>query len=141
MRRVATLGKAGSPICTPPARYADSVAVVRQAADDAGRDLSGFHLCVWVFLNINPDGDIAREEAARTMGGTYNQDFKPMIDRVAAAGPTAEVTATLEEFYDAGARHFVFLPATAGADPKPVLERLFAEAAPALHDHAARASR
>ena len=95
---------------------------------------------MWVFLNINPDGDTAREEAARTMGGTYNQDFKPMIDRVAAAGTTAEVTAKLQAFYDAGARHFVFLPATAGADPKPVLDRLFAEVAPALHDHAARTS-
>jgi alkanesulfonate monooxygenase SsuD/methylene tetrahydromethanopterin reductase-like flavin-dependent oxidoreductase (luciferase family) len=70
------------------------------------------------------------------MGGTYNQDFKPMIDSVAAAGTTAEVAAKLQAFYDAGARHFVFLPATAGGDPEPVLDRLFAEVTPTLHEHA-----
>ena len=75
------------------------------------------------------------------MGGTYNQDFKPMIDRVAAAGNAEEVTAKLLAFYDAGARHFVFLPATAGTDPKPVLDRLFAEVVPALHEHARRWTR
>jgi hypothetical protein len=35
-----------------------------------------------------------------------------------------------------GARHFIFLPATAGADQRPVLDRLFAEVVPALRDHA-----
>ena len=141
MRRAATLGDGWFPYMYSPRRYADSVATVRQTADEAGRDLSEFHWCVWVFLNINPDGDVAREEAARTMGGTYNQDFKPMIDSVAAAGNAEEVTAKLLAFYDAGARHFVFLPATAGADPKPVLDRLFAEVVPALHEHARRSAR
>lgn len=64
------------------------------------------------------------------MGGTYSQDFRTMIDSVAAAGTAADVTATLCSFYDAGARHFIFLPATAGADPGPVLDRLFAEVVP-----------
>jgi alkanesulfonate monooxygenase SsuD/methylene tetrahydromethanopterin reductase-like flavin-dependent oxidoreductase (luciferase family) len=94
-----------------------------------------------VFLNIKPDGDVAREEAARTMGGTYNQDVRAMIDSVAAAGTAAEVTAKLEAFYDAGARHFVFLPVTGGATERPVLDVLFAEVVPALREHAARTSR
>ena len=71
-------------------------------AAEAGRDLVGFDWCVWVFVNINPDGDIAREEAARSMGGTYNQDFPPMVDSVAAAGTVPEVTAKVQAFYDAG---------------------------------------
>ncbi len=140
MRRAALLGDGWFPYMYSPRRYADSVAVVRQTAEDAGRALDRFHWCVWVFLNINPDGDTAREEAARTMGGTYNQDFKPMIDSVAAAGTPAEVTTKLQAFYDAGARHFVFMPATAGADPQPVIDRLFDEVAPALHAHAANAA-
>jgi len=138
MRRAAMLGDGWFPYLYSPRRYADSVATIRQTAADAGRDLVGFHWCVWVFLNINTDGDTAREEAARTMGGTYNQDFRAMIDSVAAAGTAAEVTTKLREFYDAGARHFVFLPATAGADPQPVLDRLFADVAPALHEYAMR---
>jgi alkanesulfonate monooxygenase SsuD/methylene tetrahydromethanopterin reductase-like flavin-dependent oxidoreductase (luciferase family) len=136
MRRAALLGDGWFPYMYSPRRYADSVSIIRQSAADAGRDLAGFHWFVWVFLNINPDGHTAREEAARMMGGTYSQDFGAMIDSVAAAGTAAEVTAKLQSFYDAGARHFVFLPATAGADQKLVLDRLFAEVVPALRDHA-----
>ena len=73
------------------------------------------------------------------MGGTYNQDFRPMVDSVAAAGTTEEVTAKLNDFYAAGARHFVFSPATAGADPQPVIDRLFGDIVPALRAHAAGA--
>jgi len=138
MRRAATLGDGWFPYLYSPRRYADSVVTIRREAAGSGRDLAGFHWCVWVFLNINAEGDVAREEAARTMGGTYNQDFGPMIDKVAAAGTTAEVTAKLRRFYDAGARHFVFMPATAGGDPGPVLDRLFGEVTPALHEHAQR---
>jgi probable F420-dependent oxidoreductase len=139
MRRAALLGDGWFPYLYSARRYADSAATIRAAADEAGRELDGFHWLVWVFLNINPDGDTAREEAARTMGGTYNQDFKPMVDHVAAAGTVAEVTTKLQGFYDAGARHFVFMPATAGGDQRPVLDRLFDQVTPALHAHAARA--
>ena len=75
------------------------------------------------------------------MGGTYDQDFRTMIDRVATAGTAAEVTEHLQQFYDAGARHFVFSPATAGADPTPVLDRLFGEVVPALREHAEATAR
>ena len=64
-----------------------------------------------------------------------------MIDHVAAAGTVGEVTAKLRTFYDAGARHFVFLPVTGGAPEQPVLDRLFAEVLPPLHQHAARTPR
>jgi alkanesulfonate monooxygenase SsuD/methylene tetrahydromethanopterin reductase-like flavin-dependent oxidoreductase (luciferase family) len=138
MRRAARMGDGWFPYLYSPRRYGESVTAIKGAAAEVGRDLIGFHWCVWVFLNINPDGAIARDEAARTLGGTYNQDFAAMIDRVAAAGTVSEVTAKLLDFYNAGARHFIFMPATAGADQQPVLDRLFGEVAPALHEHAAR---
>jgi probable F420-dependent oxidoreductase len=136
MRRAALVGDGWFPYLYSPRRYASSAATIRQSAAEAGRDLTNFEWCVWVFLNVNPSGDTAREEAARTMGGTYNQDFRAMIDSVAAAGTSDEVAAKLQSFYDAGARHFIFLPATAGADQRPVLDRLFAEVIPALREHA-----
>ncbi len=136
MTRAATLGDGWFPYLYSPRRYTASVAAIRSAADEAGRSLEGFHWCVWVFLNINPDGDVAREEAARSMGGTYDQDFRAMVDRVAAAGTPTEVATRLTEFYDAGARHFIFMPATAGADPGPVLDRLFGDVLPVLRQHA-----
>ena len=139
MRRAATLGDGWFPYLYSPRRYAASVETVKQAAAEDGRDLSTFEWYVFVFVNVNPDGDTAREQAARSMGGTYNQDFAPMVDSVAAAGTVEEVTAKLRAFYDAGARHFVFSPATAGADPRHVIDRLFGDTVPALREHAAAA--
>jgi probable F420-dependent oxidoreductase len=136
MVRAATLGDGWFPYLYSPSRYAASAQSVRVSAAAAGRDLAGFHWCVWVFLNIDADGDAARAAAARTIGGNYDQDFRAMIDRVAAAGTSDEVTSTLKAFYDAGARHFVFCPATGGADAAPVLDRLFGEVLPQLHEHA-----
>jgi alkanesulfonate monooxygenase SsuD/methylene tetrahydromethanopterin reductase-like flavin-dependent oxidoreductase (luciferase family) len=72
------------------------------------------------------------------MGATYDQDFRAMVDHVAAAGTASEVTATLCQFYDAGARHFIFLPVTAGSDERMVLDRLFADVLPPLREHATR---
>ncbi len=139
MRRAATLGDGWFPYLYSPRRYAASVATVQRSAAEAGRDLTSFTWYVWVFVNINPDGQEAREQAARSMGGTYDQDFSKMVDNVAAAGTTSEVTAKVNAFYDAGARHFVFSLATAGADPQPVLDRLFGDVVPALHEHAGAA--
>ncbi len=138
MRRAATLGDGWFPYLYSPRRYAESVETITQAAAHAGRDLAGFQWCVWVFVNIDEDGDAAREVAARALGGTYDQDVRVMIDGVAAAGTPAEVTAKLCAFHDAGARHFVFAPATAGEDPRPVLDRLIGDVVPAVRDHGRR---
>jgi probable F420-dependent oxidoreductase len=141
MRRAATLGDGWFPYLYSPRRYAESATTINQVAAEAGRDLSEFMWCVWIFLNINEDGGTAREEAARSMSGNYNQDFRAMVDRVAAAGTAGEVTRRIIESYDAGARHFVFLPATAGGDQRPVLDRLLAEVIPAVREYiAARGS-
>ena len=50
----------------------------------------------FVFVNIDRDGRRARQEAARMMGGTYDQDFVPMVDKVAAAGTSDEVTEKID---------------------------------------------
>ena len=139
MRRAALLGDGWFPYMYSPRRYAMSVETIEQVAKEAERDLSAFHWCAWIFLNIDPDGDAAREEAARSMGGTYDQDFRAMVESVAAAGTPEEVTAKLQAFYDAGARHFVFHAAS--SDPESVLDRLFADVVPGLHEHASASGR
>jgi probable F420-dependent oxidoreductase len=137
MRRAAILGDGWFPYLYSPRRYAASVATVQQAAAEAARDLSAFDWYLFLFVNVGVDGDAAREQAARSMGATYDQDFRAMVDRVAAAGTVDDVTRKVIEFYDVGARHFVFCPATAGADPGPVEDRLLDDVVPALRAHAA----
>jgi len=107
MRRAARLGDGWMPYLYSPRRYAASVETIRAVAADAGRDLSDFGWYAWIFVNVDADGDRARDGAARTMGGSYRQDFTQMVDSVAAAGTPAEVQQKLEAFVEAGARHFI----------------------------------
>lgn len=132
MRRAALLGDGWMPYLYSPRRYAASVTTVRELAAAAGRDLSAFGWYAFVFVNVDDDGVRARQEAARTLGGTYRQDFREMLDSVAAAGTPHEVTAVLQAFVDAGARHLVLTPAAGTGDPAGVVGRLLDEVVPRL---------
>lgn len=134
MRRAARLGDGWMPYLYSPRRYAASVETIRAYAADAGRDLSDFAWYAFVFVNVDPDGDRARQEAARTMGGTYDQDFRAMVDNVAAAGTPDEVTRKLVAFVDAGARHFIFMPAPGTGDSEAIVHRLLDEVVPAVRE-------
>lgn len=134
MRRAATLGDGWLPYLYSPRRYAASVASIRQYADAAERDLDGFEWLVWLFVNVQADGDAARHACARFMGGNYDQDFSAMVDNVAAAGTVAEVTDRLEQFVRAGARHFVFMPATREGDTVDIRRRLVEECIPEVRE-------
>jgi alkanesulfonate monooxygenase SsuD/methylene tetrahydromethanopterin reductase-like flavin-dependent oxidoreductase (luciferase family) len=100
------------PYLYSPRRYASSVARIREMAENAGRDLRPFDWYAFIFVNVDRDGRRARQEAAAMMGGTYDQDFGPLVDRVAAAGTPDEVVEKIEQYVAAGARHLIFLPAT-----------------------------
>ena len=132
MRRAARLGDGWMPYLYSPRRYAESVATIRETAAADGRDLTDFEWFAFVFVNVDDDGDQARDHAARFLGGTYTEgDFAAMIDRVAAAGTVDQVTATLQAFVDAGARHLVFTPMVRG-EPRPLLDRLVGDVLPRL---------
>ena len=131
----ALLGDGWMPYLYSARRYAASVETIRAAAGEVGRDLSGFGWYVWVFVNVDADGDRAREGAAQTMGGSYRQDFTQMVDNVAAAGTPSEVQQKLESFVDAGARHFIFMPAVGrDGDPDRIIRTLVDDVVPAVRE-------
>ena len=133
MRRAALLGDGWMPYLYSPRRYASSVARIRELAEEGGRDLHLFEWYAFIFVNTQRDGRQARREAAAMMGGTYDQDFGPLVDSVAAAGTPGEVLEKVEQFVAAGARHLIFLPATtqtAGYDA--IVRDLVEEVLPAL---------
>jgi probable F420-dependent oxidoreductase len=132
MRRAALLGDGWMPYLYSPRRYAASVDTIREIAQREGRDLTGFEWFCFVFVNVRADAEQSRREATEFLGGTYREgDFEAMIRNVAATGDVDEVTATLQAFVDAGARHFIFTPASR-ADARGVLDTLFADVVPRL---------
>ena len=134
MRRAALLGDGWMPYLYSPRRYAASVATIEAAAAEAQRDLSGFEYFAFVFINVNPDGDRALDEAAEFLGGTYNQDFRQMVDRVAVAGTVEGVISKLVAFHDAGARHFIFTIATNTGSREVMIDRVLGDVMPAVRE-------
>jgi probable F420-dependent oxidoreductase len=137
MRRAARLGDGWMPYLYSPRRYAESVTTIREIAAEAGRDLARFGWYAFVFLNIDDDGDRARADAARTLGGNYRQDFAAMVDHVAVAGTRDDVTRRLGALVEAGARHLIVCPATGDRDPDAVIHRLLDDVLPRVRDLAA----
>lgn len=112
MQRAVALGDGWMPYLYSARRYADSVATIRRLADEAGRDLSNFEWFAFVFVNVDDDAELAKEEAAEFLGGNYRQDFHSMLARIAVAGSPDDVVSGLAEFVRAGATHLIFTPAT-----------------------------
>jgi probable F420-dependent oxidoreductase len=112
MRRAAVLGDGWMPYLYSPRAYAESVARINTIAAERGRDLSGFDWMLYLFTNVGDDVDASREELAGFLGGTYSQDFRAFVDRVAVAGTPDQVAARVQEYVDAGARHIIFSTAS-----------------------------
>jgi alkanesulfonate monooxygenase SsuD/methylene tetrahydromethanopterin reductase-like flavin-dependent oxidoreductase (luciferase family) len=129
MARAARLGDGWMPYLYSPRAYGESVRRIRELADQDGRDLSRFEWMVFLFTNVGEDADAAREEVAGFLGGTYSQDFRQFVDRVAAAGTVEQVAARVQEYVDAGVRHVIFA-AGSRTDRRGVMERIMTEVTP-----------
>lgn len=131
MRRAAVLGDGWMPYLYSARRYAESVDVIRSIAADADRDLDGFEWAVFVCVSVDRDQSRARATAIRFLGGAYGQDFESMLDRVAVVGAPETVTAKLQEYVDAGARHLVVVAADRANTPA-VAELFMSDVMPSL---------
>lgn len=108
MRRAALLGDGWMPYLYSPRAFAASVQRIGEIAGEAGRDLSRFQWMQFLFTTVRDDTERALDEAAAFLGGTYRQDFRSMVDHVAAAGTPEQVAARVQAYVDAGARQIVF---------------------------------
>lgn len=108
MRRAARLGDGWMPYLYSPRAFAASVRRIGEIAAEAGRDLSRFQWMQFLFTTVRDDAGQALDEAAAFLGGTYRQDFRSMVDHVAAAGTPEQVAARVQAYVNAGARQIVF---------------------------------
>ena len=111
MRRAARLGDGWMPYLVSPSAYARSVATIRTEAAAAGRDLESFEWMMYLYCSVRPDGERARDDVATFLGSAYGDKPPSMLDRIAPAGTPAQVADRLQEYVDAGVRHFIISPA------------------------------
>lgn len=111
MRRAALCGDGWMPYLMSPGAYARSVESIREAAGRAGRDLDGFEWMMYLYCSVRKDGDRARDDVDAFLGRAYGDKPRSMLDRIAPAGTPDEVATRLQEYVDAGVRHFIVSPA------------------------------
>jgi len=111
MHRAARLGDGWMPYLISPGAYARSVATICEEAQAAGRDLAGFEWMMYLYCSVRRDADRARDDVAAFIGRGYGDKPAEMLDRIAPAGTPEQVAARLQEYVDAGVRHFIISPA------------------------------
>lgn len=109
VRRAARLGDAWMPAWLDPARLAERVACLEQAAAEAGRPRPA--VVMMVFTNVNDDLPRARDECDGLFRGQYNLDWE-RLGGWAVVGPPPKMAEELARYVAAGADGFVFVPAS-----------------------------
>lgn len=111
MRRAARLGDGWMPYLMSPSAYARSVETIRTEASAVGRDLEGFEWMMYLYCSVRRDAERAREDVVTFLGSAYGDKPESMVDRIAPAGTPEQVAERLQEYVDAGVRHFIISPA------------------------------
>lgn len=133
MRRAGRLGDGYLPYLFSPERYRDSMAEVRQVAEEAGRDPNSVEGGLYQFICLADSYEEAKHIAGADLSRRYNQPFESIVDRYVVMGTAEDCARRLADFAEAGARHFLLVPITPGfADFMPHVQRYAAEIIPRL---------
>ena len=110
MRRAVRYGDGWLPYLYSPERYRSSVEKINAIAEGEGRDLSGFQWANFQFISIYDTREQAAQVAAQSLGMQYRYsgDFLDIVGSYCVLGPVEECISRLQEYVDAGAKHFVF---------------------------------
>lgn len=111
MRRTGRYGDGWLPYMYTPEQLAASMAKVREAAVDAGRDPSAIRCGVFCFSCVHEDGETGTRFASEGMGRTYQQDFTKLVGKYAVSGTPDQCKSRIQEYIDAGAEFVVLPPA------------------------------
>ncbi|HEY4020848.1 MAG TPA: LLM class flavin-dependent oxidoreductase [Pseudonocardiaceae bacterium] len=127
IRRAIRLGTgffgAGS---SPTVNFAEQVAVVREALDEAGRDQSSFPIAKRVYLTVDENAGQARERMNAGLTDIYGSLPEP-IASAAIAGTVEDCVRQVREVIDAGAELVLFTTVDHQAEQ---MERIAAEIIP-----------
>jgi probable F420-dependent oxidoreductase len=127
-RRPAAIRRAGRfadvwmPYMYSPEQVAASLAEVRAAAEQAGRDPAGVRGAVFCWGGVDADAGRSRAEVVAGVSAVYQQDFDRLADRYLLHGDPDRVAARAREYADAGAETLIFSPVGAGDRRREIVD-------------------
>lgn len=132
LERAARLGDGWVSYVVQPERYAQSLAKIRAAAEQAGRALDAFTPAHLVFITLGRDWERARAVWVDRLSRRYAQDFGPLAQKYGVLGTPEQCVAGLERFHAAGCRYFILNVICDPADEPEQLDRIATEIVPRL---------
>ncbi len=105
LQRAGRIGDGWFSYAITPEMYRDGLAVIAEAAGDAGRDFETFGTAHLLFARVADSADQALDEAAEHLSIRYGMDMRKATKRYGALGAPEDVAATIRAYHDAGVRH------------------------------------
>ncbi|MBT4688358.1 MAG: LLM class flavin-dependent oxidoreductase [Rhodospirillaceae bacterium] len=134
LERTGRMGDGWFSYAVTPQMYRDGLAVIDQAANDAGRVLETFGTAHLLFARVADSADQALDEAAEHLSIRYGMDMRPATKRYGALGAPEDVAACIRAYHDAGVRHISLDFAGPYERRYEQLERFANEVRPLLQD-------
>jgi alkanesulfonate monooxygenase SsuD/methylene tetrahydromethanopterin reductase-like flavin-dependent oxidoreductase (luciferase family) len=113
-----------------PDRYAQSLAKIRQAAEQAGRRLDRFVAAHLTFITVGRDYESAERTWVRILSRRYAQDFGPLARKYGVIGTPEQCAEQIDRFAQAGCRYFVMNAICDPEDERAQLEAIAGEVIP-----------
>ena len=132
MRRAARYADGWIPYMYTPEMLHESLEKIDRFGREAGRDMSQFRPGLFIFASVYADREMAREQAAKALGGTYSQDFSKIAGRYTLYGNPEDCRKRLKEYVDAGARTVLISWACRHEDIDQNMKLVAEEIAPAF---------
>lgn len=139
MRRAGRFADVWMPYMYTPEQLAESLVTVRDQAVADDRDPAEVGAAIYAFVNVDEDGDSAREAIVAAVSRNYEQDFS-RLGRYLIAGTPAACVARIREYAEAGAGAVQLQLGCAPEEEERVLELLAAAVLPELRRSSQRDS-
>ena len=131
-RRAGRFADVWMPYMVSPESFARSLAGVREASHEAGRESTTVSGALFAWGSVAADPARARSEAVAAVGRVYAQDFEPLADRYLLHGDAERVAARIRDYAEAGAGTLLFSPACDPSRRRDVITDFAASVVPLL---------
>ncbi len=115
-----------------PDMYAGAMSDIEAAADGAGREIETFGSGHLLFMRVDDNYEDAFAKANEHLSTRYAMDFTKATGKYCALGSPADVAERVNEYFEAGCRHFILDLTGPYEDRDEQIERFASEVRPLL---------